>query len=243
MKRKTAFLILILFAIITQSSTGGHNYTAIIDSFNSTGLELEEIRISGWAILEEYYGGEDELKKLADSVCEYMEIQSGETEVNKDGDNKKVVVKGERGEESIYLAVESIYNAISKSYQSIICVDITQCADLLNINNTGNRLLKDLYKYSGNPRLNICITGYMEGMIEQGTRDGVIRSLIDTLGVKDVESVEDDNLISICGYTRSIKDFIKPGNKRVNINIASRYSPYDDRTYFWLGTPVLNIEY
>jgi len=31
--------------------------------------------------------------------------------------------------------------------------------------------------------------------------------------------------------------------KKVNMNLAIRYNSYEDRTYIWLATPVITVEY
>jgi hypothetical protein len=83
----------------------------------------------------------------------------------------------------------------------------------------------------------------MRGRIPESSRDFVIEEMLSCLKGNSVDSVDYNGLKSICAYSGYIPYFIKYRNDRVNLNIASRYSSFDDRTYFWIGTPVISIEY
>jgi hypothetical protein len=59
----------------------------------------------------------------------------------------------------------------------------------------------------------------------------------------EVEGIRDGSLISLSAYSPLLKDSIKVRGKRVNINLAARYSAFEDKTYIWLASPVITTEY
>lgn len=60
---------------------------------------------------------------------------------------------------------------------------------------------------------------------------------------KKVEGMEDENIISVSAYSSKLKEYIKLGSEKINLNVAIRYSSFDDKTYIWVATPIIAIEY
>ena len=44
-------------------------------------------------------------------------------------------------------------------------------------------------------------------------------------------------------FTPYIDNYIFFFRKRVNLNLAIRYNEYENRTYIWIGTPIITTGY
>jgi hypothetical protein len=52
-----------------------------------------------------------------------------------------------------------------------------------------------------------------------------------------------DEVYSVVGYTKKIREYIYSGKQKININLALRYNSYQDKTYLYLATPVITAEF
>lgn len=97
--------------------------------------------------------------------------------------------------------------------------------------------------YGVQPRTNSCITGSFDGRLEDGRIDALALAVFNGSKARTVDGIREENLLSVTAYSPSIGDYITVGDKRVNLNLAVRYSAYEDRTYIWLATPLITTEY
>ncbi|OZV13462.1 hypothetical protein CIW83_04260 [Tissierella sp. P1] len=51
------------------------------------------------------------------------------------------------------------------------------------------------------------------------------------------------SLVSYTAYTPLIESSIFSGEKKVNLNLAIRYNENEDKTYIWIGTPIITTGY
>ena len=98
-------------------------------------------------------------------------------------------------------------------------------------------------KYGLVPEINYCITGYFEGKLDTKDLNDVCGKAFRAAGAEKVEGIKEDNLISLTAYSPDISNYVRVDGSRVNLNIALRYNSYEKRTYIWLATPLIAIEY
>lgn len=98
-------------------------------------------------------------------------------------------------------------------------------------------------KYGLKPDANYCVTGYFDGKFNNEQLNDVCNSAFRAAGAKEVDGIKDNNLISLTAYSPEFENHIRVDGTRVNLNIAIRYNSYEKRTYIWLATPLITIEY
>jgi len=236
-----AIAFFLTFLAFTSSPYSYSNTTDIAGVFKAGEIEIKQASVSAWAKLQEPYDSSN-MESIAMLVSEHMGARFTESEVcNEIGE--KGVYKGNYECGSICLKIENKYNSTLKKNEAVIIIDITQYGKFWNITNIGDTVTRCLKELGSGPPATIYMEGFVEGEIPKPRREKMINSMITGLEASIIESINTDNLISVCGYTGKIKDYIKSKDRKINVNIASRYSPCDKKTYFWIGTPVLNIEY
>ena len=58
-----------------------------------------------------------------------------------------------------------------------------------------------------------------------------------------VEKYEEDGIVSYSIFSPLIDEYIYTGNRKMNLNIALRYSELENKTYILIGTPIITIGY
>ncbi len=90
---------------------------------------------------------------------------------------------------------------------------------------------------------NISITGSLNGQMENLEIEELYNRVFESINASRVEGMNGGGLISVSAFSPVIKDSIRVDGKRMNVNMASRYNSYEERTYIWLATPVITTEY
>lgn len=240
--RSSAIAFLLTFLTFTSSPYKDSSIN-IVEVFKLNKIEFKQAYISGWAKLQETFDDNEDLESIVRIVSDKMEVVFNESEISVDGFVKKRIYKGNYEGGSISLEIKSIYNSTLKINEHVIIIDITQNENLWSITGIGDRVTKCLGELGYGSPANISIEGYVEGNINSLQKEKLISNMLDSIDADRVESIKTYNLLSVSGYTEKIAQFIKSKGRRVNINIASRYSPLENKTYFWIGTPLINIEY
>jgi hypothetical protein len=241
--RKTAILlILLLIGLEYPQASNNADFAPLVKAFNESKLEFQETKVNGWVKLHKVCD-ENELISISRSVRGDIGFIEYNSETISSDDSKKIITTGNLQEGYITTTVESVYNEISNNVETMIVVDITQKIQQESINDIGNKLYHCLSKYGDKPYISMSIKSYTDGKMEHLNKQKVLDNIFAGLNAVKIEAISDDNLISISGYTRGLPQYVEDNNGRININIACRYSTLSNRTYFWIGTPVINVEY
>jgi hypothetical protein len=70
-----------------------------------------------------------------------------------------------------------------------------------------------------------------------------VEKVFAVLKAKRVEMMEEENFLSVSGYTREFKYKIRADNHLINVNLAFTYDEIRQETQFILATPIITIEY
>ncbi|RCX11235.1 TATA-box binding protein [Anaerobacterium chartisolvens] len=152
-------------------------------------------------------------------------------------------LKGEYSSEprkgvGIKITLKDDSNAESNIYGSIISTIPHR-----EVEKSGNILDKIFKEYGIKANINTCISGEYEGRLSDEQMDSISSAVLREADAQRVEGMKDGNTLSISAYSPRIPGAIKSGNKKINLNVAMRYSPYMDKTCIWLATPVILKEY
>jgi len=85
--------------------------------------------------------------------------------------------------------------------------------------------------------------GTFEGKLESSNKVKKITKTLQVINGNKIEGIMDESIISISAYSPNIDRFIYTGNNKMNLNIAMRYNEYEGKTYYWIGSPIITIEY
>lgn len=243
MRKVFTILSLMLTVILITSFQYKKNYSAYLETFNQSGLKLEASNINGWVKQSKVFKDGDDLKSMACSI--YSDI-CGSDESSRNilvESYNRVIIKYNYEMNAITIITGTVYNDVTQKYESIASVDITQQGSLQNINAIREMLYNCLKDYGDEVNVDICMTGYIEGRMNIEDREQFVDNLFLGLKAQKIEGIHNESLISVSGFSSSLPYSIKCNNNDININIACRYSSLNDKTYFWLGTPVINMEY
>lgn len=93
------------------------------------------------------------------------------------------------------------------------------------------------------PHIYTCLTGWFDGRLEDGHLRVQLQHAFSVINASVHDTVTDFHFISMSGFSPLIAESLMMNGKKVNVNMAMRYSPTDNRTYCLVGSPVITQEY
>lgn len=90
---------------------------------------------------------------------------------------------------------------------------------------------------------NLNFKGEREGKLSLEEQERLAGKLFHYLKAEEVESVKEEELFTIYGYSDLLKDSVEYGDKEINLNLAFSYEEEEDRTVFYLAMPYLKTDY
>ena len=88
-----------------------------------------------------------------------------------------------------------------------------------------------------------CVIGTFDGYVDLKENEKKVVEAAKMVKGKIVEEYKEDSLLSFSIFTPYIEEYIYTGSNKMNLNIALRYNEYEDKTYIWIGTPIITIGY
>jgi len=249
--RKLVFvlMVLILVAGILGTTYYIHNYRdsegekiSIGDAFKSSGAKM---------VINELYffvRADNKVKKLDNltAICEDVFKALEVTGYSKNSTSTDTLIKtdlsGTTKDGVKITAMASIVGNKSGDGDKYITIDATETV------NGSALLLRDRIesvfgKYGLKAVVNSCITGTYEGNLQDSQLENICRKILDDSDAKKVDSMRQENIISVSAFSPMIGDKLSIDGKSINLSLAIRYNKIENKTYLWVATPVVNTEY
>lgn len=88
----------------------------------------------------------------------------------------------------------------------------------------------------------LSIKGTKLGKLNKDEIFNIKNKLISQCNADVVSEYDENGIYSCTAFSKDMGRFIRIGGKKVNLNIAVRYSDTDNKTYIYLATPVIRTE-
>ncbi|MFZ5986997.1 MAG: YwmB family TATA-box binding protein [Bacillota bacterium] len=241
-------LLIILFTIgyIRLYYREGSSLETLQKAFKASGAELLSSETYLWGEVGKEYGSFDDLAKLADKFAEEMGIVKNDLYSRRLISNDsidKIEIIGSSYESDVINICAQLSREQGKLKQSYITASVTVESPELRLEKTAETLLGVFEKYDIKPKINTCITGYFSGKLDYDALNKASKQIFNNARAKKINGITDRNLISVSAYSPIIDNTISVDGKKVNMNLAIRYNSYENKTYIWLATPVITVEY
>ena len=217
----------------------------LIKSFENSGAKTVCSEISFRGKIDGKFKSIDDLKKMVNDISKKMgvdsDILSGDIISNDDMEGIDLNQAIDNNRNIHISAVNSkLKGEMDGSYITVSVVDNSAVAGL---EDTRKSVLGILRKYRIQSKVNSCITGSFDGMLDNNRLNVICSIIFKAVEARKVEGMRDDNLISVSAYSPSFRDSVEINGNKVNLNFAVRYNSFENKTYIWLATPVITTEY
>ncbi|NLJ41604.1 MAG: hypothetical protein GX352_08360 [Clostridiales bacterium] len=235
---KCAIVMLICICIsILVCNTGrrisatGDNKVDLGQCFVASNFQWMQANIHAWAQID----SKTDIEDLPDSIIKHFTSIKDKTIKIKGKDNSVRLILWEDDHSDLEYKITVTYKP--DTYLIINVINTISYADTDVIL---NRIEEIFHTIDARPNIFITHRGATIGELRKAERESVGRGLVESLGGKDTQIMEDERLISIAGFSPHLGTDPMDG---INFRLASRYNSSEDKTYLWVGTPIITIEY
>lgn len=251
MRMKKVILFLLVCTLLSVGSYDAAQYPAgyiseeeaLVTSFESTRAEVMESTISCWAKLNDEFTGEDQLKELMDGIVKPLKLENATVVKNEGYDDglNKLVVYGTKSNKAYNIAIESLKQ--DKAGETYIIFDVFIDKDYKQLKAERQKIIELLHMNEADINFSSCIVGTYEGRLKKKDAERKSELALQSINAKPVEGIEDDGMKSVSAFSTNVGEYVMSERERVNVQLAIRYSSYDDKTYIWIGTPLIPMGY
>ncbi|WP_427337923.1 YwmB family TATA-box binding protein [Caloranaerobacter sp. DY30410] len=236
---------------------------AIIKAFNETDAELLEIDINFTEKINDTYLDLDSLNKLSEEIINKLGIDGLKVDKNllqemynndnidnyyyedisQSNDLIQLTIWGkDKYKRTITAIISSYKDPYDNTGETDLVIDVVQ-EYTKGLKKTIDEISNIYNNFNAKPEITTCIIGTFDGKLNEDEKIKKVSKALSSINGRKVEGFFNDSLVSISAYSPAIDEFIYTGNNKMNVNIALRYNEYEDKTYIWIGTPIISIGY
>jgi hypothetical protein len=202
-----------------------------------------ESTISFWSKINNKFMTEQQLEEEMNAILAIINPEKPTISIAKTYDEEinKQTLYASQGSKFYNVALESIKT--NKGGETYVVIDVSIDNSAAELVTERQRLERYFTTKNVLPKVSSCVIGVYDGMLTENEMRAKIAIAMDSVKAKEVEGLTSEDLNSISAFSGNINSFVLSNNKKVNMQIAMRYSSYDGKTYIWIGSPLIHVEY
>jgi len=247
---KLIFALILLFILslsVMENVPAASPREPLSMAMEAAGAKVEEFSVNAWVKLKSGNLNNDQLEDMVHEVLSELGVEPQEYQFIHQQKNKNTIVQAEVMNKNFHALVIAqvipggIHSAESEGY---LVVNIEAKAKENNsIAQTQEKVTRITKKFGPAPQISTCLIGWLDGKLGAGEWH---KHLSDAFTVIDgiiIDKLEAEHFVSYTGFTSEITNWLQVDGKKINLNMAMRYSQYDNRTYVTIGSPIITREY
>jgi hypothetical protein len=238
------FILVIMFTMIKYVPALSQD--PLNAAMEATGAHLQEYSINAWVKLPDAQLSNQQLQTIVKQVMNQLEVNENDLEIVQQQRNKNRIVRAEYIRTGYHAtAIAQVVPAKeSGSEEAYLVVNIESIiGEPVSVISSQEKMNKIVKNFGASPRISTCLIGWLDGKLMDGEPQDLIKGAFSAMNGVIVDKLVQDQYVSVTGFSSAITDYLQVGGKKININMAVRYSQYDNRTYVIIGSPIITREY
>lgn len=221
----------------------------LVQAFENTGAEFVETNINIYSSKDDMFLEDEQVVSIVKSLAFEMGVDYETNEkienYSRDYNQLSLIGLNDAGQNVVIIVHSMDFSQVEDGggYETNIVLDISDDKGFRSFGADERRARNAVEGFIDGARTASCIIGRYEDKVSEDVRESIIKSVIEGIGATEVDRTAFDEMVSVSAYAPGIDEFIEIDQKRINLNIAFRYNSYEGKTYVWLGSPVISVEY
>lgn len=246
-KAKISFLIVVWSIVAIQIYVNYQqtleNTSQAVTAFSVVEDSIMEETVKGYGYFGTMEISENTRKKMLENLAYKLGITDGYSFTTGNGDDfEKMVLTKEGKHATTTLQVISMIRQKAEPEQYIVMEikakeKAEQAVSLY-------RRVKRVYEEIGiDGQVSLEILAEEQGNCMTGEKGTLMDDIFKLIGAKKIDTVKENGIFTIYGYTKSEDAYLTLNGKKVNIQIVMSYDEKEDKTYIKIGVPMVNSSY
>ena len=240
-------IFLSLVALTRADETAAGAVEALGEAMAATGASPARLQINAWAQLPQPGLTDGEMGAIAERAMAKLALTAARPEVRHSRSERQRMVRAEVVGAAMQATVtlQVIHPAWggTEKAEAYLVVNVETPASSGSIADWRGRVKEAAACGGGSPRISTCLVGWLDGKLDKEVWPERLHNAGEVLDVIAMDTQILPGFVSITGFSPALPDSLTVGDKRINVNMAMRYSPNDNRTYVIVASPVIPGEY
>ena len=243
---KTIFAVILTITMIPSVTLSIEEDNLLVNSLSVSGAKPEVFDIADWSLINREFVNFTQMEQYSDKVLEVFEAKEENFTYTKDY-NKMYRILNMEGELCSDIFLQIIIQSVllpeeyEKDPQTYLVVAV-HGKKMENFSEYVKKVSKSIISLNGESKITSCVTGTFDGKLDEGKQSQILENICGYLNISDTEKMKDDYTFNIMAFSPLLSKGVQILDKNYNINIAIRYDSEEDKTYLWIGTPVISLE-
>lgn len=211
-------------------------------AFQASGAEKYELNIQGWGQLNQEFLNEETLIAEADKITTLLNLPIEKAIKNtEEGFNSITIVHQDDNSNQLYFTLQT-YAEDYMTQATYLGICYTTSDE--NLSGEWYERIERVFRNKNiKPDMNATLVGTFAGMMNKKEKQEIISQAMLQTNSFPVEGIVTEELVSISGLSNLTKETLTVGLNKININMALRYHDVDNKTYLYIGAPIIQIDY
>ena len=240
--KKTLFIFVGIICILTiiKYPVQSNQQIQGIDPFDTLyqmeEIKFSELKIIAWAKIKDKNSSQQQMENILTLLEKEYNL---ELQKQWEGDSNHLTVKAVAGLDNPGRLQINLISTHNETYLAMSLEGL-----MLEDKISQGRKLEKIFEYFGTkPNINQTAIFYMLGFQSIDNQKENVHYLFTRINGTITEGIKDELLVSYSGYTPHFRGGVESRGKLINVNIASRYHNINNRTYLYVGTPLIHGQY
>ncbi|ATW25975.1 YwmB family TATA-box binding protein [Candidatus Formimonas warabiya] len=213
-------------------------------AFESSKSVFSEVKLQGWAKVDEKFCSAPELDHYGGLVENILGAPASLTrERIADEGFHSLQLKGKLSQgQSVEIIFQSLQDK-KKDDKTYLIINMVDTRGPESLDWSKEKMVAAFREFQKEPELNQLMVGFKPGKLTKSAYRTLINEIFSSIGGKISGGVEEENYISKTGYVPNIHDKLKVGSNDVNMQVAMSYNELENKTYIYIGSPLVFYDY
>lgn len=244
------FIIALLGIILGLAARMSIGVTAGVDREESllkkalakTGAEYIQMQYNGWIKINKRFTYDKDAQQYFHALLHSIPYKNS-PEINiANGNNGALIIsaQGKIDTDGILRLSMIYYPESAKLKRQNLLVSSFASRTLIPV-----RIEEMLKKIEPEEKVNssLVCSGKIKGIVPNNVMKSRVENILTWMHSKEIDIMENDQVVSVTGWTPMLSKRLTVEKKSVNINMAFRYNFVENNTLVYIGTPVITSEY
>lgn len=248
MKLIKIVVAIILIMLMTPSvALGTENEQFLLEAFEVAGANAEMMDIVDWSVINREFLDFPQMEQYRDKILHIFDAKGKIFDETQENSKIHRILNTRAKLDSdtfLQIILQSVHlpEEYEKEPQTYLVISVSG-KKLDKFVDYGQKVQEAVVSLNGKSKIASCLTGSFNGKLDEAKHKQVLENIKGFLEISDTAKMEDEYTFSFMGYSPLLTNGIQILDKTYNVHIAMRYNLEDDKTYIWIGSPVISLEY
>lgn len=242
----SVFISLLTLGIV-KSVPAASGRESLTMAMEATGAQVAECSINAWVKLPNNQLNDDQRVEIVQQVMRELHVEPLGYQLTQQEKNKQNSVQAEAVTPNFHAlaVVRSIPSRLIVSemeYYLVITIEDKGTTNF-SVDHMQREIRRISEKYGSSPHISTCLIGWLNGTLRDGEEHDLLQKAFAVIDAKIIDKLENEHFVSYTGFSSGIIEWLQVDSEKINLNMAMRYSQYDNRTYVTIASPIITREY